>query len=77
MNVDLRIPMGMMFTLMGAVLGSFGLSTQNNSELYARCLGMNVNLWSGVVIFVFGLVLVTFGRRGQAKIEARKKKVKG
>lgn len=74
MNVDLRIPMGMMFTLMGAVLMAFGLSTKGNPEVYARSLGMNVNLWCGVALLVFGLLMVTFGRRGQAKIEAARKK---
>lgn len=76
MNVDLRIPMGMMFTLMGAVLMAFGLSTNNNAEIYARCLGINFNLWCGMALLVFGLLIVTFGRRGQMKIEAAKKKNK-
>jgi hypothetical protein len=69
-KVDVRIPMGMMFTLMGAVLMAFGLSTANNREIYARSLGMNLNLWCGVALLVFGLAMVIFGRRGQAKIEA-------
>lgn len=76
MNVDLRIPMGMMFTLMGAVLMAFGLSTKGNPEIYARSLGMNVNLWCGVALLVFGLLMVIFGRRGQMKVEAAKEKSK-
>jgi hypothetical protein len=76
MNVDLRIPMGMMFTLMGAVLMAFGLSTKGNPEIYARSLGINANLWCGVALLVFGLVMVIYGRRGQAKIEATRKKAK-
>jgi hypothetical protein len=76
MNFDVRIPMGMMFTLMGAVLMAFGLSTKNNPEIYARSLGMNANLWCGVALLVFGLVMVIFGRRGQMKIEDARKKGK-
>jgi hypothetical protein len=76
MNVDLRIPMGMMLTLMGTVLMAFGLSTKGNPELYARCLGINLNLWCGLALLVFGLLMVVFGRRGQARIEAAKKKSK-
>ncbi|HEV2323836.1 MAG TPA: hypothetical protein VGS10_07780 [Terracidiphilus sp.] len=76
MNVDLRIPLGMMFTLMGAVLMAFGLSTANNPEIYARSLGVNLDIWCGVALLVFGLVMVTFGRRGQMKIEAARKKGK-
>ncbi len=72
MHVDLRIPMGMMFTLMGAVLMAFGLSTGSNKAMYVKSLGVNANLWCGVALLVFGLVMVTLGRRGQAAIEKRK-----
>lgn len=72
MNIDLRIPMGMMFTLMGAVLMAFGLSTESNAAIYVKSLGIDANLWCGVVLLVFGLVLVTMGRRGQARIESAK-----
>ena len=72
MHVDLRIPMGMMFTLMGAVLMAFGLATGSNTAIYVKTLGVNVNLWCGVALLVFGLLMVTFGRRGQAAIEKRK-----
>lgn len=76
MKVDVRIPMGMMFTLMGAVLMAFGLSTSGNSEIYARSLGVNLNLWCGVALLIFGLTMVIFGRRGQMKIEAGRTKGK-
>lgn len=76
MKVDLRIPMGMMFTLMGAVLMAFGLSTKSNPDIYARSLGVNLNLWCGVAVLVFGVVMVIFGRRGQTKIEAGQPKRK-
>lgn len=76
MNVDLRIPMGMMFTLMGAVLMAFGLSTKNNPEIYARFLGINADLWYGVALLVLGLVMVSLGRRGQMRIESARKKGK-
>jgi len=69
MNIDLRIPMGMMFTLIGAVLMAFGLSTKANAALYAPSMGIDANLWWGVVLLVFGLILVTLGRRGQTQIE--------
>ena len=73
MNVDLRIPMGMMFTLMGAVLMAFGLSTNDNPAMYVNCQGINVNLWCGLALMVFGLLMVTLGRRGQMAIEKSRK----
>ena len=69
MNVDLRIPLGMMFTLMGAVLMAFGMSTRDNPAVYIKSLYINLNLWCGLGMLVFGLVMVTFGRRGQMRIE--------
>jgi hypothetical protein len=69
MKVDLRIPMGMMFTLMGAVLMAFGLSTKDMAAMYVKSLSIDVDLWWGVVLLVFGLAMVIFGRRGQMAIE--------
>lgn len=65
MSLDLRIPMGLMFTLVGAILVVFGLITNGNEALYAPSLGINANLWWGLVLFVFGLTMFIFGRRGQ------------
>jgi hypothetical protein len=68
MNFDLRIPMGWMFTLVGVILGAFGLATRGNQKLYAPSLGIDVNLWWGLVLLVFGLTMYLFGRREQARL---------
>ena len=68
MNLDLRIPMGLMFTMTGAVLTAFGLSTRNNTALYAKSLGIDANLWWGAVLLIFGIVMLTLGRRNQMRI---------
>jgi hypothetical protein len=65
MNLDLRIPMGLMFTLVGLILTGFGLATYGNQALYARSLGIDANLWWGLVLLAFGLTMFIFGRRGQ------------
>ena len=72
MNLDLRIPIGMMFSMAGAVLTAFGLATRKHPELYTRSLGINANLWWGLVVLIFGIVVLSRGRRGQAKIEQMK-----
>jgi hypothetical protein len=72
MNLDLRLPMGTMFSITGAVLFAFGLATRMQPDLYTRSLGINANLWWGLVLLVFGLIVVGIGRRGQGEIEARK-----
>ncbi len=69
MNLDLRIPMGMMFTMIGAVLMAFGLAIRGKTEFYANGVGVNADLWWGLVLLVFGVIVLTLGRRGQARIE--------
>jgi hypothetical protein len=68
MNLDLRIPMGLMFTLVGIILAAFGLATNSNAALYERSLGVNVNLWWGIVLLLFGQIMFHLGRRGQKKM---------
>lgn len=69
MNLDLRIPLGLMFTLTGAILTSFGFATRSRVDLYARSLGIDANLWWGLVLLAFGLFMLFLGRRGQMKME--------
>jgi uncharacterized membrane protein len=66
MNLDLRIPMGLMFTLVGAILTVFGLATMG-SPMYDRSLGINANLDWGLVLLVFGVIMFIFGQRGQKR----------
>jgi hypothetical protein len=68
-RIDARIAMGMFFTLTGTILTAFGLSTRGNAAVYAKSLGIDVNLWWGLPLLVFGIVLLTLGRRGQMKMD--------
>jgi hypothetical protein len=74
MSLDLRIPMGLLFTMVGAILTAFGLGTRDNSALYARSLGIDANLWWGMVLLVFGIAMLTLGRRGQRRIHEEAQK---
>jgi hypothetical protein len=68
MNLDLRLPMGLMFTLTGTILFSFGLSTRDNTALYVKSLGIDANLWWGLVLLVFGIAMLALGRRSQMRM---------
>ena len=80
MSLDLRIPLGAMFSLLGAILGIWLGDQRQREALRARSLGINVNLWWGLVLLAFGLTMFVFGKRGQKrlaelppeKVEARK-----
>lgn len=67
MTLDLRIPMGAMFTLLGVILTLFGLATRG-SKIYEASLGINANFWWGLVLLAFGLTMFLMGRRGQKRL---------
>ena len=62
MGLDIRLPIGLMFTLFGVLLVVYGLVS--DSAIYQRSLGMNVNLGWGAVLLIFGVVMLLLGRRG-------------
>lgn len=62
--MDLRLPIGIIFTIYGFILIGYGLFTKG-SEIYARSLGINVNITWGIVLLIFGLVMYYFAKRGK------------
>ena len=60
MDMDIRIPIGLLFVILGAILAIFGIFTYNETELYLRSLGRNVNLWTGVLMLIFGSLMLLF-----------------
>jgi hypothetical protein len=62
MGLDVRVPLGLMFLVTGGLLVVYGVATRG-SAIYAKSLGMDINLIWGAPMFVFGLVLYLFGRR--------------
>jgi hypothetical protein len=61
--VDIRIPIGLMFSIIGILISVFGLVTMSNTEMYHKSLGINVNLVMGVLMLIFGLIMLYFARR--------------
>ncbi len=57
---DLRTPSGIFFALLGAILAAEGLIEPN---LRAPLLEVNINLWSGITMLVFGGILLWLARR--------------
>ena len=64
MGLDIRIPLGMMFTLLGCLLVGFGFFS--DPAIYQRSLGIDVNLWWGLVLLVFGALMLWLGWRAGA-----------
>jgi len=62
--VDIRLPLGLLFTAIGTLLTVFGLVT--DGRIYQRSLGINVNLWWGLLILLFGASFLVRSRRSSA-----------
>jgi hypothetical protein len=64
MHIDIRTPIGLMFATVGLLLVGFGLL--GDSAIYARSLGLNINLWWGLAMTGFGAVMLWLARRRSA-----------
>jgi hypothetical protein len=66
MGLDIRWPIGLMFTILGMLLVGYGLLTGSSSELYQRSLNINVNLWWGLLLLAFGSIMLFMAWRGKS-----------
>ena len=60
MGIDIRLPIGAMFTILGLLLVVLGLA--GDQAIYQKSLGININL-------IWGAVLVLFGREVFKRLE--------
>jgi hypothetical protein len=61
MGLDIRWPIGLMFTLIGALLTGYGVIVKSD---HAISLGININLIWGIVLLVFGVLMLLGALRG-------------
>ena len=60
MNLDVRTPAGALFLVLGGLLAVYGMLS--DPVIYARSLGVNVNLGWGLVMIAFGGALLIWRR---------------
>ena len=65
MGLDIRIPVGALFSLLGLLLAGYGL--HGGAALARRSLGINIDLWWGMVMLVFGLAMLWLAWRARAR----------
>lgn len=58
MGLDIRWPIGLMFSFIGALLVVYGAATASDVEMYRHSLGININLVWGAVLLVFGALML-------------------
>ena len=71
MGLDIRYPIGLMFGIIGLVMFVYGLLT-GSDPMYQRSLGINVNVWWGAFLLVFGGLMLFFARKGTKDAAAPK-----
>ena len=64
MGLDIRLPIGLLFSAIGLLLTGFG--AVSNPAIYGASLGINVNVIWGLALLVFGVVMLLFGRKPSA-----------
>jgi len=58
MGLDIRIPIGLMFSIFGVLITLFGVFTNSDKLMYVKSLTINMNIWMGVLMLVFGLFML-------------------
>lgn len=64
MGLDIRIPLGSLFVILGALLAGYGLLS--SPAIYQRSLGIDINLWWGGALLVFGFAMLALAWRAAA-----------
>lgn len=66
MDLDVRLPIGLMFSSFGVLLAGFGLVS--NPRIYEEhSLGINVNLGWGLVLLAFGVTMLLLALRARRR----------
>ena len=67
MSLDLRLPIGLLFGLLGLLLLGYGLIS--DPAIYRSSLGVNINAWWGFVMLAFGGLMLALSWRGSRKAQ--------
>ena len=65
-GLDIRAPIGGLFTLLGVLLAGYGLVAGSRTTSDVAPV-TNVNLWWGLVMIVFGAVMLVLSRRAMSR----------
>jgi hypothetical protein len=68
MGLDIRMPIGLMFSALGVMLTLFGMFS--DKRIYQVSLGMNINFIWGLVLLAFGIVMLLLSRQGMRRAAA-------
>ncbi len=61
MGLDVKLPLGLMFAIFGALLIIYSFTS--DATIYAKSLGININLRWGALLLLFGLLMLFLSLR--------------
>jgi hypothetical protein len=64
MNLDVRIPIGLMFSILGVLVTGYGIATLG--EPGSQPTGLPVDIVWGIVMLIFGVGMLVLFRRSHA-----------
>jgi predicted phage tail protein len=68
-GLDIRAPIGGLFTILGVMLAGYGLVTPGGGSA-AGTPDTSVNVWWGLVMILFGVMMLLLARRAMARTVA-------
>jgi hypothetical protein len=71
-GLDVRVPIGGLFTVLGLMLSGYGLVVGSGSASLSAGSSTNVNLWWGLVMLVFGLGLLLGSFLARRRLEVHR-----
>jgi hypothetical protein len=64
MGLDIRTPIGWLFSILGLMLAIFGLISDRS--IYAQSIGININLIWGLALILFGILMLKLSIRSKS-----------
>jgi Na+/H+ antiporter NhaD/arsenite permease-like protein len=72
--MDLRLPIGIFFVLVGCIMVGYGIISPHDIPNISEPI--NINLYWGILLLIFGLPMAVFGWKAEARARAAGKKKK-
>ena len=60
--LDIRIPIGLLFAIFGVLILAFGIATNSYPDMYVKSMQININLWSGILMTIFGAFMLVWAK---------------
>jgi hypothetical protein len=67
MQTDIRFPIGLLFSIVGIIILIFGLATRGAEMYQQHSLGININLYSGICLTIFGVLMLAMAIGAQSR----------